>query len=82
MPFRNCGTRFVLRLLFEEDTPYQNVKILRSQQYGNVLVLDDDVSEWLLCHRGGWWRNILGARKDLSSLLTIERNVTLFKEWP
>ena len=33
------------RVVLEEDTPYQNVKIMHSPQYGNMLLLDDDPSE-------------------------------------
>lgn len=29
-------------LVFEEQTPFQNVKIYHSPQYGNMLILDDD----------------------------------------
>ena len=37
------------RVVLEEDTPYQNVKIMHSPQYGNMLLLDDDPSEsWKL----------------------------------
>ncbi|KAF3840902.1 hypothetical protein F7725_006764 [Dissostichus mawsoni] len=32
------------QLVYEEDSPYQNIKILHSQQYGNVLILDDDIN--------------------------------------
>ncbi|XP_033635693.1 spermine synthase-like [Asterias rubens] len=30
------------KLVFEEDSKYQNVKILHSKNFGNVLILDDD----------------------------------------
>lgn len=30
---------------FEADSEYQNVKIMHSPQYGNVLILDDDPSK-------------------------------------
>ena len=33
------------KCVFEEDSPYQNVKIMHSNQYGNVLILDNDVSK-------------------------------------
>uniref|UniRef100_A0A3B3TXP8 Spermine synthase n=1 Tax=Poecilia latipinna TaxID=48699 RepID=A0A3B3TXP8_9TELE len=31
-------------VVYEEDSAYQNIKILHSQQYGNILVLDGDVN--------------------------------------
>lgn len=33
------------QVLYEEDSAYQNIKILRSQQFGNMLVLNGDVSK-------------------------------------
>jgi len=30
------------RLLHEEDTPFQNIKVMESFLYGNMLILDDD----------------------------------------
>lgn len=33
------------RVVYEEDSAYQNIKILRSKQYGNILVLNGDISE-------------------------------------
>ncbi|MEQ2214282.1 hypothetical protein XENOCAPTIV_029953, partial [Xenoophorus captivus] len=30
-------------VVYEEDSAYQNIKILHSRQYGNILVLDGDV---------------------------------------
>lgn len=35
------------RVVYEEDSPYQNIKILHSQQFGNILVLNGDVSKCL-----------------------------------
>ncbi|KAK7926100.1 hypothetical protein WMY93_008410 [Mugilogobius chulae] len=32
------------RVVYEEDSPYQNIKILHSQQFGNILVLNGDVN--------------------------------------
>ncbi|CAH3035133.1 unnamed protein product [Pocillopora meandrina] len=32
------------RLEFETNSPYQNIKILHSQQFGNILILDDDIN--------------------------------------
>ncbi|XP_041864886.1 spermine synthase isoform X2 [Melanotaenia boesemani] len=32
------------QVVYEEDSAYQNIKILHSQQYGNILVLDGDVN--------------------------------------
>ena len=34
------------KCVFEKDSEYQNVKIMHSNQYGNVLILDDDVSKY------------------------------------
>lgn len=34
-------------VVYEEDSAYQNIKILHSRQYGNILVLDGDVSKYL-----------------------------------
>ena len=31
--------------LLDQDTPYQNVKIMHSPQFGNMLILDDDPSK-------------------------------------
>lgn len=33
------------RVVYEEDSAYQNIKILHSQQFGNILVLNGDVSK-------------------------------------
>lgn len=35
-------------VVYEEESPYQNIKILHSQQFGNILVLNGDVSKCLL----------------------------------
>lgn len=32
------------RVLYEEDSMYQNIKILHSQQFGNILILNGDVN--------------------------------------
>lgn len=32
------------RVVYDEDSAYQNIKILHSQQFGNILVLDGDVN--------------------------------------
>lgn len=32
------------RVLYEEDSAYQNIKILHSQQFGNILILNGDVN--------------------------------------
>ncbi|KAF1378615.1 hypothetical protein PFLUV_G00192380 [Perca fluviatilis] len=32
------------QIVYEEDSAYQNIKILHSQQYGNVLILDNDLN--------------------------------------
>lgn len=33
------------RVVYEEDSAYQNIKILHSKQFGNILVLNGDVSK-------------------------------------
>lgn len=33
------------QVLYEEDSAYQNIQILHSKQYGNILVLNGDISE-------------------------------------
>lgn len=33
------------RVVYEEDSAYQKIQILHSKQYGNILVLNGDVSE-------------------------------------
>ncbi|XP_036975272.1 spermine synthase [Acanthopagrus latus] len=32
------------QVVYEEDSEYQNIKILHSQQFGNILVLNDDIN--------------------------------------
>lgn len=32
-------------VVYEKDSPYQNIKILHSQQFGNMLILNGDVSK-------------------------------------
>jgi len=39
------------QVVYEEDSAYQNIKILHSQQYGNILVLDGDVSKCMQHYR-------------------------------
>ncbi len=34
------------RLVFEADSPWQNIRIFHSTEHGNVLFLDADLSEW------------------------------------
>lgn len=48
------------RVVYEEDSEYQNIKILHSQQFGNILVLNDDISKciqhystWHVCQFDG-----------------------------
>nr|XP_014353153.1 PREDICTED: spermine synthase [Latimeria chalumnae] len=31
-------------VLYDENSPYQNIKVLHSKQYGNILILDGDVN--------------------------------------
>lgn len=50
------------KVVYEEDSEYQNIKILHSQQYGNILVLDGDVSKYinhgmLLAHKTLFFQN-------------------------
>lgn len=33
-------------LLFDQNSPYQNVRILHSNQFGNCLILDNDISKF------------------------------------
>lgn len=35
------------RVVYDEDSAYQNIKILHSQQFGNILVLNGDVSKYI-----------------------------------
>ena len=37
------------RLVYEADSPHQNIKVLHSAQFGNVLILDGDVSKYSFC---------------------------------
>ncbi|KAK1340086.1 LOW QUALITY PROTEIN: hypothetical protein QTO34_018650 [Cnephaeus nilssonii] len=41
-------------VVYDEDSPYQNIKILHSKQYGNILILSGDVnlaeSDWVYTH--------------------------------
>ena len=34
-------------VVYEEDSAYQNIKILHSRQFGNILILNGDVSKSL-----------------------------------
>ena len=33
-------------VVYDKDSAYQNIKILHSQQFGNILVLNGDVSKY------------------------------------
>lgn len=33
------------RVVYEEDSAYQKIQIFQSKQYGNILVLNGDISE-------------------------------------
>lgn len=35
-------------MVYDEDSPYQNIKILHSKQFGNILILSGDVSKYLI----------------------------------
>lgn len=49
-------------MAYDEDSPYQNIKILHSKQYGNILILSGDVnlaeSDW------GYTQAIIGSDKE------------------
>ena len=34
------------KVVYDEDSPYQNIKILHSKQFGNILILSGDVSKY------------------------------------
>ena len=36
---------FFCRTVYEKDSPFQNIKIKHSNEFGNVLILDNDVSK-------------------------------------
>lgn len=38
------------RVVYEEDSAYQNIKILHSKQFGNILVLNGDISKCWQCY--------------------------------
>lgn len=38
-------------VVYDEDSPFQNIKILHSKQFGNILILSGDVSKY--CLTGG-----------------------------
>lgn len=38
-------------VVYDEDSPFQNIKILHSKQFGNILILSGDVSKY--CLSGG-----------------------------
>ncbi len=47
------------KLVFEMDSPWQNIRIFHSKENGNVLFLDGDASEWNIpinqgCHMAPW----------------------------
>lgn len=35
-------------VIYDEDSPFQNIKILHSKQFGNILILSGDVSKYHL----------------------------------
>lgn len=35
-------------VVYDEDSPFQNIKILHSKQFGNILILSGDVSKYHL----------------------------------
>ncbi|XP_030740539.1 spermine synthase-like [Echinops telfairi] len=49
-------------VLYEEDSPYQNIKILHSKQFGNVLILSGDVN--LAESDGAYTRAIMGGGNE------------------
>jgi len=34
------------RLIYETNSPHQNIKVLHSPQFGNMLILDGDISKY------------------------------------
>lgn len=44
-------------VVYDEDSPFQNIKILHSKQFGNILILSGDVSKY--CLTGGLWRELI-----------------------
>ncbi|KAM7100225.1 spermine synthase-like [Molossus nigricans] len=49
-------------VVYDEDSPYQNIKILHSRQYGNILILSGDVN--LAESDGAYTRAITGSGKE------------------
>ena len=35
------------QVVYEADSPFQNIKIMHSNQFGNTLILNDDISKLL-----------------------------------
>lgn len=38
------------QVVFDEESAYQDIKIMHSKQFGNILILNGDVSEWNTAH--------------------------------
>lgn len=36
-------------LVYEANSDYQNIKIYHAPSFGNMLMLDNDISKWLMC---------------------------------
>uniref|UniRef100_A0A8C9AZ98 PABS domain-containing protein n=1 Tax=Phocoena sinus TaxID=42100 RepID=A0A8C9AZ98_PHOSS len=49
-------------VVYDEDSPYQNIKILHSKQFGNILILSGDVN--LAESDLAYTRAIMGSGKD------------------
>jgi len=37
-----------MTLVYETESKYQNIKIYKTTQFGNILFLDDDISKYIL----------------------------------
>lgn len=46
--FLFCLSSLWCRLIYEADSPHQNIKVLHSTQFGNVLILDNDISKYCI----------------------------------
>lgn len=42
-------------VVYDEDSPFQNIKILHSKQFGNILILSGDVSKYCLSGGSSGW---------------------------
>ena len=51
------------KVVYDEDSPYQNIKILLSKQFGNIIILSGDVN--LVESDLAYTRAIMGSGKDV-----------------